>query len=51
MKFYRPNGCQNPLKQEYEIRSAYKLFLHHNKHTNTMCAECGVKCWNRWHIQ
>jgi len=25
MKFYRPNGCQNPLKQESEIRNANKF--------------------------
>jgi hypothetical protein len=25
MKFYRPHGCQNPLKQEFQIRNTYKL--------------------------
>ena len=25
MKFYRPHGCQTPLKQEFQIRNAYKF--------------------------
>ena len=39
MKFYRPHGCQNPLKQDFQIRNAYKFCSHTTINIQIHCVQ------------